>query len=107
MANLRRTRDGEGYYGSMIEAIRENPDPKAKDRIERKTTDKPILGWALRVGTPFAGTYSTRDWWMTTLVTKILEEDVQKDYHYYKFETGNSTYEFWAGNVPEEKFDWK
>ena len=105
MAYLRRTRDGEGYYGSLVEAIRQNPDT---GELERELVTKPRIGWALKVGTVTAGTYSTRDWWMTTEITEIIEEDVVEDeYFYYKFRTGNSIYEYWAGNVPEEKFDWK
>ena len=92
MAKLRRTRDGEGFAGSIVFAIR--LDPTNPKKLETKETKKPIIGWALRVGSVTAGTYSTRDWWMTTPVTEILEEKTNNQY-YCKFKTGNSTYEFW------------
>jgi len=87
MAKLRRVSDGEGDSGSAVTAVRFH-----EGEIEEKQTTKPIIGWSLKVGSVTAGTYSTRDWWMTTPVTEILEEDSKG---YYKFKTGNSIYEFW------------
>ena len=104
MPSLRRTRDGSGDVGASVVAIRENPET---GELEHKQTDRPLVGWALQVGSVTARSYSNQDWWMTTPVTKILEADLTDDYCYYKFETGNSVYEYWAGNVPDEKFSWK
>ena len=103
MPSLRRTRDGEGEVGAGVQAIRINPHT---DLLEYRQVDRPIVGWCLRVGSVTARSYSDRDWWQTTPVTKILEEDETDDYYYCKFETGNSVYEYWAGNCPSEKFDW-
>ena len=103
MASLRRTRDGAGDVGASVLALRLNPET---DKLETEHVDRPKLGWALQVGSVTARSYSRQDWWQTTPVTKILEEDEGEDYYYCKFETGNSTYEFWSGNCPTEKFDW-
>jgi len=91
MARLRRVRDGAGDEGSSIEAIRLDENGKP----EYKKTDRPIVGWALRVGSPIARTYSQQDWWMTTLVTEIVEQVENEEELYVKFRTGNSLYEFW------------
>lgn len=104
MASLRRISDGAGDVGASVLAIRNNPDT---GELETEQTDRPLVGWALRVGSVTARSYSNQDWWMTTPVTKIVEADISDEYCYYKFETGNSVYEFWSGNCPEEKFSWK
>jgi hypothetical protein len=54
---------------------------------------KPIVGRAIRVGTPFGRSYSNQDWWQTSLVKEIIEETEE----YVKFLTeSGSTYEWWA-----------
>lgn len=87
MPNLRRTRDGAGDSGGMSEIVRINPET---DELEILHNEKPRIGWAIKVGSNFARSYSGQDWWMTTPVTEILEE---KD-NYIKFKTGNSEYEY-------------
>ncbi len=70
MARLIRDRDGEGYFGSRVEAW---------DRTTGKCAgNKPMIGYCLLVGTMTAGTYSTRDWWRTTEITEIVSEDDDK-----------------------------
>ena len=84
MAVLRRDRDGEGYSGCVVDAIKfdsDNPSGKI-------VGNKPIVGCCLKVGTMTAGTFSSRDWWMTTEITEIISEDDEK----VRFKTGNSTY---------------
>lgn len=90
MARLRRISDGAGDQGSRVQAIRRNVDTNELEIIE---TDKPIVGYAILVGAVTARTYERQDWWMTTKVEEILEEDKEKGY--YKFRTENSIYEFW------------
>jgi len=80
MAKLRRDRDGEGHYGSRVESF----DPETGKWM----IGGPHVGMALKVGTLTAGTYSRRDWWMTTPVTEIISEDDKT----VKFKTRNSTY---------------
>ena len=82
MSILRRDHDGEGYCGSRVEAI---------DPITRKVVDnKPVVGKILLVGTMTAGTFTDRDYWMTTPIVEILSED----YVSIRFRTENSTYTF-------------
>ena len=92
MARLIRMSDGKGDSGSNVEAIRLNPET---DNPEYKHTREPIVGWALRVGSVTARTYSNQDWWMTTPVTEIMERTEKDNELYVKFKTGNSIYEFW------------
>ena len=35
---------------------------------------KPVVGRCIRVGSPFARSYSNQDWWQTSYVEEILEE---------------------------------
>ena len=94
MAKLRRVGDGEGYSGSLVESIAWNEDGTFKE----VTGSKPTVGESMKVGTMTAGTYSTRDWWMTTPITEIIEVKKDKDgkYLYAKFATENSIYEIFA-----------
>lgn len=70
MATLRRDSDGEGHYGTRIQAI---------DRVNKKIVGhEPMVGYCLLVGTMTAGTYSTRDWWRTTEITEIIESNEDK-----------------------------
>jgi len=94
MPKLRRVSDGEGFSGSLVESIAWNEDGTFKE----VTGSKPKLGESLKVGSPFAGTYSNRDWWMTTPITKILEERWTENglLEYMKFKTENSTYEMFG-----------
>ena len=87
MPRLRRVSDSEGHYGSLVEAI---------DIHGKIIGNEPIVGCALRVGTPFAGTYSERDWWMTTLITEILDDVTVDCCRYVRFKTANSEYEYWT-----------
>jgi hypothetical protein len=80
MAVLRRHRDGEGHYGARVEA--------RMPGSEEVVAYEPTLGATLLVGTITAGMFSSRDWWMTTPITKILESTDDK----VVFETKNSTY---------------
>jgi hypothetical protein len=57
----------------------------------RYQSGKPVVGRAIRVGTPFGRAYSSQDWWQTSLVTEILEE--RKDY--VKFRTHSGSIYIW------------
>ena len=84
MATLKRT-DGAGDSGSRVEAISWNDDGTFKEVVDHK----PVVGCSLLVGSVTARSYSAQDYWLTTLVTEILEE--REDY--IKFKTENSEYE--------------
>jgi len=91
MAVLRRIRDGKGDEGSRVEAIKWTDDGKFKEVVGHK----PIIGCSLLVGSVTARSYSTKDYWLTTEVTEILEEKEDEGRWYVKFKTGNSEYEIW------------
>lgn len=70
MAHLTRESDGEGYFGSRVEAW---------DRVNAKVVgNKPMVGYCLLVGTMTAGMFTSRDWWRTTEITEIISEDDEK-----------------------------
>lgn len=80
-------KDGHGEMkdgGSLCEAIAWNEDGTFKEVVG----NRPVVGCSMKVGTPFARTYSNQDWWLTTPVTKIIKETEK----YVEFETENSTY---------------
>lgn len=85
--SLRRTRDGAGDSGPMSEAIVPKPEGGYPD-IE--VAARPRVGVAIRVGSPYARSYQAQDWWMTTVITEILEDEPE----YVRFKTGNSEYEW-------------
>ena len=92
MPTLRRVRDGEGFIGLVVDAI--GFDENGKTKI---CGDVPMIGYALKVGSVIAGTYSTRDWWMTSPITEFIKETENENGEYYlKFKTNNSEYEFWG-----------
>ena len=95
MARLRRISDGEMEEGAMSQAIAWNEDGTFKEVI----ANYPVVGCSMKVGSLTVGTYSKRDWWLTTEITEILEEKIEGDLLYVKFKTKNSVYEFWGGDT--------
>jgi len=85
MAELRRISDGAGDAGARVQAIAWNEDGTFKE----VAGNYPTVGCSLLVGSVTARTYSDKDYWLTTVVTEILEE---RD-DYVKFKTENSEYE--------------
>jgi hypothetical protein len=74
-----------GDSGPMsLQVWRENGEVKYQ-------SGKPVVGRAIRVGTPAKRTYASQDWWQTSLVTEILEE--QEDY--VKFRTYSGSIYIW------------
>jgi len=88
MARLRRVSDGAGDMGARSEAIAWNEDRTFKEIVGRR----PVVGCSMLVGSVTARTYQHQDYWLTTVVTEILEE--REDY--VKFKTENSEYEWWS-----------
>ena len=70
MPKLIRDRDGEGYYGCNVQAL----DFDGETPGGKVVGNEPMVGYCLKVGTMTAGTYSSRDWWMTTPITEIISE---------------------------------
>ena len=87
--SLRRTRDGAGDSGGMLNAI---TLPPKKVKYESNVLE---IGKACQCGSLFGRSYSGQDWWLTTPITHFLEVDEDKGY--FKFETQNSTYELRVG----------
>lgn len=52
----------------------------------------PRVGCGVRVGSPYARTYSAQDWWQTSPVTEIIEEWDINGCRGMKFKTRNSVY---------------
>ena len=90
--SLKRTRDGAGDSGPMSDALIPTFDQDTGKvvHLEQIHNARPQIGAAMRVGTMFARSYSTQDWWQTTVITKILEDTED----YVRFKTGNSEYEW-------------
>lgn len=86
MASLIRLSDGAGESGARSEAIKWNDDG-SYDKI---AGHKPIIGCSMLVGAVTARSYSYQDWWLTSVVTEVIEETDD----YVKFKTNNSIYEW-------------
>jgi len=70
--------------GARVEAIE-----YTKEGFYKGVKDnKPVVGCALLVGSVTARSYSDQDYWLTTPITKIIEETNE----HILFETENSTY---------------
>jgi hypothetical protein len=93
MPTLRRVSDGEGFSGSLVESIAWDED----GLIKEVTGSKPTVGESLRVGSMTAGTYTDRDYWLTTPITEIIKEEKNEDgkLTYVMFKTENSVYEIY------------
>jgi len=70
--------------GAMCDAIAWNEDRTFKEIAGHK----PIIGCSMMVGSMRARSYANQDYWLTTVVTKIIEETEE----YCIFETENSKY---------------
>jgi hypothetical protein len=85
--SLIRQRDGVGDSGCMLEAV------GLKDDKVEIINGEVRLGYACRVGSTYARSYSVQDWWMTTPVEKILNVKYENgeaiEVH---FKTRNSEY---------------
>ncbi len=86
MVNLRRLRDSAGNTGEPVISIAWNKNKTFKEIVG----DRPIVGNSFLVGSN-----SGTDFWLTTEVTEILEEQTNDEGQltYVKFKTKNSEYE--------------
>lgn len=84
---LTRESDGAGDSGPMCNII----DGESWTVIPNETY--PRIGCGVCVGSPYGRSYSSQDWWQTTVITEILEESVDAEgYRTMKFKTRNSVY---------------
>lgn len=88
MATLKRVGDGAGDSGARVDAIAWNEDGTFKEIVAHE----PVVGCSLMVGSISARSYSSQDYWLTTPITKILEQREG----YCKFATENSEYELFV-----------
>ena len=70
--------------GARVEALEWHKNGKLKE----VKGHEPIVGCSLLVGSVTARSYSNQDYWLTTPVTKIIEETNE----HILFETENSKY---------------
>ena len=42
--------------------------------IEKRSDIRPTVGWAVRVGSPYARSYSSKDYWTTTPIVEVLSD---------------------------------
>ena len=80
--------------GGRVEAIAWNEDGTFKEVVG----SLPTVGCSMLVGSITARSYSPQDYWLTTKVTEILEEEKDSDGSFtrIKFKTENSVYEIRA-----------
>jgi len=88
--SLRRTRDGAGDSGTMSSAVFYNESGYP----ERTENAHPFVGAVMLVGSSTSRSYSSQDWWQTTMITEILETRETDQGKYVRFKTGNSEYEW-------------
>ena len=76
--------------GQRVEAIAWNEDKTFKEIVD----SKPVVGCSLLVGSVTARSYSDQDYWLTTVVTEILEEEMDAAGYlkFVRFKTKNSDY---------------
>jgi hypothetical protein len=77
--------------GARVEAIAWNEDRTYKEVVD----SVPVVGCSLLVGSVTARSYSAQDYWLTTVVTEILEDRRSEDgmIELIRFKTENSVYE--------------
>ena len=63
-------------------------DENGENQVEHSA--RPRVGVFMVVGSIYARSYQTQDYWQTTRITEILEESE----NYVKFKTTNSVYEW-------------
>lgn len=84
-------RTNVGDSGKLFEMYK--LDINSEQVIKHDDPIKPEIGYAVRVGSLFARSYSNQDYWTTTPVTQILEEKTFEDGAIeMKFKTRNSVY---------------
>lgn len=76
--------------GARVEAIAWNEDRTFKEIVD----SKPVVGCSLLVGSVTARSYSSQDYWLTTVVTEIIEERKNEAGYleFVRFKTSNSEY---------------
>lgn len=85
--SLVRESDGAGDSGPMCEIL----DGTTYKPIEGETY--PRVGCGVRVGSPYARSYVSQDWWQTSPITEIIKEYINDEgYWTVVFKTRSSVY---------------
>ena len=81
----------KGDSGPMSNSIlhREGGEPEITENSQ------PVIGECMQVGTYFARTMSSQDWWLTTPVEEILESYEDEKCFSVKFKTRSGSYYHW------------
>lgn len=96
--HLRRLGDNSGDSGFESFAIAWNEDGTFKEVIG----DSPVVGCSMRViSNHVPKSDHEQDYWTTTPIAEILEENKSEFGHYVRFKTQNSYYEWWVGEYPK------
>lgn len=88
---LIREHDGAGDSGSYIELFRQGENGEIES-MRPKCIEEVTEGWAVRVGSMTARSYSYQDYWTTTPITEIYERGEAHGRKFMRFKTGNSVY---------------
>ena len=83
--SLTRLRDGAGDSGPLCQIL----DPESGRVVP--DSYRPTVGFGVRVGSITARTYEYQDYWQTTPVSEILEDQP----NYIKFKTKNGSIYEW------------
>jgi len=94
MYSLFRNRDGAGDSGNMSLAIWLDID----GNVKYEHNARPRVGVLMRVGSAYARTMTSQDWWQTTLIEEILEESEG----FVKFRTENGSIYEWRCNESQD-----
>ena len=66
---LRRLSDGAGDSGGESLALW-----LEGDEVRQEHNARPRVGVKLRVGSSYARSYQSQDWWLTNFITRIVED---------------------------------
>lgn len=83
--SLRRLSDDVGDSGGMSLLLWED-----NGELKTENNGKPRVGVCVRVGSIYARTMQYQDWWQTSYIEEILEEEEER----VLFRTKNSIYEW-------------
>lgn len=94
---LKRLSDRKGDSGQLSQAIQWN----LNGSYSSKVSNRPTIGCSMLVGSIYARTNSTQDFWLTTPIIEIIKEIKDENFDYVRFRTENSEYEWWINDYPD------
>ncbi len=91
MARLYRITDGKLKIGGLSQAISWDEN----GNMQKINGHKPMVGCSLLVGSILAKTEEGQEYWLTGIITEIVEDRC----NYIRFKTVNSEYEWFTENI--------